>query len=587
MTALTSQGPGGWQGADGMWHAPEPLEPEEAGRIDRRSFLVRGAVAGAGIVALGTVGGLLDACTSNAASTAGTSVADSGLPDAIKAVMNKPQYNGATWSLLVTDLNTGEKFYPLNPALLSFTGSTRKLFSVGEALNLFGADYRQTTPVYRTGSVDGQGNLTGNLILVGQGDLTFGGRRIDANTIQITDFDHGDADNLDTAILTPQDPLFGLDQLASQVKASGITNVTGDVAVDDRFFEPYRVPNQNLLITPVMVNENMVDVTVTPTQPGQPATVVYRPKTAAFAVENSVTTGPPGSKDTVELSDKSIMCLGQSGCKNTISGSIPQDYKAPLTGDPQMVRTFRIEDPTTFARTAFIEALQRQGVTVAAAAVGPNPVAVLPTSPTYTNDTQVAAFVSVPYSEHAKLILHVSMNLGANLSLSMTGQAKDRNTIQGALANEREVLTTQYGVKGAQFDFPTNGSGSPDSQATPQAFMQMLTKMAASPVAAAYKAALPVLGVAGSMATTSVNLPAKGHVFTKPGSTVLPTSDGKSASVKAQNLAGYIDAKSGRKLAYVVMVNNAGTIDLAHLATGITNIFSDEGTISNYLYEHL
>jgi PBP4 family serine-type D-alanyl-D-alanine carboxypeptidase len=514
-------------------------------------------------------------------------VAASGLPDEIKAVMNKPQYKGATWSLLVSDLRTGEKFYPLNPGQLSFTGSTRKLFSIGEAMNLFGADYRQTTPVYRTGTVDGQGNLTGNLILFGQGDLTFGGRRIDANTIQITNFDHGDADNLGTALLTPQDPLYGLDQLAAQVKAAGITKVTGDVAVDDRFFEPYRVPNQDLLITPVMVNENMVDVTVTPTQPGQPATVVYRPMSAAFAVANKIITGPPGSADTVELSDKSITCLGQSGCENTISGSIPQDYKAPLTGAAQMVRTFRIEDPTTFARTAFIEALQRQGVTVTAAPVGPNPRAVLPTSPTYTNATQVAAFTSVPYSEHAKLILHVSMNLGANLSLSLSGQAKDRNTIQGSLANERDVLTTQYGVKGDQFDFPTNGSGSPDSQATPEAFLQMLTKMADSPVADAYKAALPVLGVAGSMATTSVDLPARGHVFTKPGSTVLPEAGGKTAAVKAQNLAGYIDAKSGRKLAYVVMVNNAGSIDLAHLATGITNIFSDEGTISNYLYEHL
>ena len=131
-----------------------------------------------------------------------------------------------------------------------------------------------------------------------------------------------------------QDPLYGLNQLAAQVKAAGITKVIGDVAVDDRFFEPYRMPNQHLLITPVMVNENMVDVTVTPTQPGQPVTVVYRPKTAAFTVQNNVATGPPGSKDTVKLSDTSIMCIGQSGCGNTISGSIPQDYKAPITGDP-------------------------------------------------------------------------------------------------------------------------------------------------------------------------------------------------------------------------------------------------------------
>ncbi|HUQ64029.1 MAG TPA: D-alanyl-D-alanine carboxypeptidase/D-alanyl-D-alanine-endopeptidase [Acidimicrobiales bacterium] len=520
---------------------------------------------------------------------AATSVAASGLPDEIKAVMSKPRYKDATWSLLATDVKTGESFYPLNADLMSFTGSTRKLFSVGSALNGLGADHRNTTPVYRTGTVDEQGKLTGNLVLVGQGDLTFGGRRIDANTIEVTNFDHGDANNLDgTAQLTPQDPLVGIEQLAAQVKASGITTVDGDVAVDDRFFKPYRVPNQNLLITPVMVNENQVDVTITPTQPGQPATVEYRPKTAAFAVESSITTGPPGSPNTVEVSAKGqAECLGQAGCKGMISGSIPQDFKAPLGGYSTMVHTFRIDEPNSFARTAFIEALQRKGVTVSAAPVTPNPTAVLPVSPTYTDDTKVAAFESVPFAQHAKLILHVSLNLGANLSLSLFGESKDQDTIQGALANERTTLIDQYGVKGNQFDFPTNGSGSPDSQAAPRALVQMLTKMGSTPVAADYEAALPVLGVSGSMASTAVNLPAKGHVFPKPGSTVIPAPDGKSADLKAQNLSGYIETKSGRRLAYAVMVNNAGSLSLDAIASGIGEVFEDEGVISNYLYENL
>ncbi len=518
----------------------------------------------------------------------GTSVAASGLPDQVKAVMSKPRYKDATWSLLATDVKTGESFYPLNPDLMSFTGSTRKLFSVGSTLNGLGADHRMTTPVYRTGTVDGQGNLAGNLVLVGQGDLTFGGRRIDADTIQVTDFDHGDANNIGVAQLTPQDPLYGIDQLAAQVKAAGITAVKGDVAVDDRFFKPYRVPNQKLLITPVLVNENLVDITITPTQPGQPATVEYRPKTAAFAVESTVTTGAPGSAETVELTDKGLInCLGQTGCKGTISGSIPQDYKAPLIGGSSMVHTFRIEDPPTFARTALIEALQRQGVTVSAAPVVPNPTAVLPVSPTYTDDTKVAAFTSPPFAQDAKLILHVSLNLGANLSLSLFGQSKDRDTIQGALANERQTLIDQYGVQGAQFDFPTNGSGSPDSQAAPRALVQMLTKMESTPVAADYLAALPVLGESGSMATTAVDLPAKGHVFPKPGTTVTASPDGKSAELKAQNLAGYIGTKSGRKLAYAVMVNNAGTLNLDQVTSVVTEVFEDEGIISNFLYESL
>lgn len=521
--------------------------------------------------------------------TPGTSVAVSGLPDPIKAVMSKPRYAKATWSLIATDLNTGESFDALNPDQMSFTGSTRKLFSVGTALNGLGADHRVTTPVYRTGPVE-DGTLNGDLVLVGQGDLTFGGRRIDANTIQVTDLDHGDANSIGTAQLTPQDPLYGIDRLAAQVKAAGITTVKGEVAVavDDRFFQPYRVPNGNLLITPILLNENLVDVTITPTQAGQTATVEYRPKTAAFAVESTVTTGAPGSAATVKLSDDNLIkCLGQVGCKGTISGSIPEDYEAPIVGGSQMVRTFRIEDPSTFARTAFIEALQRHGVTVTAAPVAPNSTSVLPVRPTYTDDTKVAAFTSPPFSQDAKLILKVSLNLGANLSLSLFGKSKDRDTIQGALANERKVLIDQYGVNGDQFDFPTNGSGSPDSRATPRALVQMLTKMASTPVAADYQAALPIMGMDGSLVTTGANTPGMGHVFAKPGTTVNPTPDGKGLELKAQNLAGYIETKSGRKLADAVMVNNAGPVNPDEVASSVGEVFNDEGTISSYLYESL
>jgi D-alanyl-D-alanine carboxypeptidase/D-alanyl-D-alanine-endopeptidase (penicillin-binding protein 4) len=230
---------------------------------------------------------------------------------------------------------TGKSFYGLNADQMSLTGSTRKLFSVGAALDTMGADHRQTTPVYRQGAVTG-GVLDGDLVLVGGGDLEFGGRRIDADTVQYTDFDHNDANGLGSAILTPQDPLFALDDLARQVKAAGITSVSGDVVVDSRLFEPYRVPNGDLLITPTMLNENMVDVTVTPAATaGQPATVSYRPQTAALAVSGTVQTVPAGASPTrVTLSDDARpACIGTPGCTATVSGEIPVGYKGPADRD--------------------------------------------------------------------------------------------------------------------------------------------------------------------------------------------------------------------------------------------------------------
>jgi D-alanyl-D-alanine carboxypeptidase/D-alanyl-D-alanine-endopeptidase (penicillin-binding protein 4) len=505
--------------------------------------------------------------------------------------MDKPRYADATWSLLVTDMETGESFYELNADQMSLTGSTRKLFSVGAALDELGADHRQVTPVHRQGTVAADGTLDGNLILVGGGDLEFGGRRIDADTVEFTDFDHNDANGLGSAILTPQDPLYALDDLARQVKESGISSVSGDVVIDDRMFEPYRVPNGQLLITPVMLNENMVDVTITPGEVGQPATVTYRPESAALTVAGTVTTGPAGSASTVTLSDdRRPECIGTPGCTVTVSGEIPVDYVAPLTGINSFVGTFRIEEPDAYMRTAFIEALGRQGVSVTAPAVAANAADALSATVVpgdYPADTLVASYESAPFAQTAQLVLKVSLNLGANLSLSLLGLTQGQKSIQGALAAERQILVDKYGVNGDQFDFPTNGSGTPDSRAAPRALVQMLTAMSKTDVAEQYRAALPVMGEDGSLATAGVDLPAAGHVFAKPGTTVEPTADGQGLTLKAQNLAGYIETKSGRTVAYALMVNDAGPVTMETLGEDVGEVFGDEAAISSAIYESL
>jgi D-alanyl-D-alanine carboxypeptidase len=52
--------------------------------------------------------------------------------------------------------------------------------------------------------------------------------------------------------------------------------------------------------------------------------------------------------------------------------------------------------------------------------------------------------------------------------------------------------------------------------------------------------------------------------------------------LKAQVLAGYIDAKSGKRLAFALFVNNAGPLkDLADVST----VFEDEAEITNASYE--
>lgn len=542
--------------------------------------------AGFGLLAACALAVVLAGCGSDGGK--GLSPSAKGLPNSIKTIMAKPRYAHAhsTWSLLAVDTATGKVLYSLNPDELAFTGSARKLFSNAAAYRTVGANGRQRTRVFKTGHLDAGGVLRGNLILQAGGDLAFGGRRINADTIQYTDFDHNDANNLGgTALLTPQDPLYALNQLAREVRASGIKKVSGDVAIDDRLFVPYRVPNQNLLISPMMINENMVDVTVDPTNVGRPAKVFSRPVTSAFRVRGSVRTGPRGSAQAVTLSgDGHIQCLGNPGCSGTLGGTIPLGFRAGFTGAKTFVGTFRVERPDIYARTAFIDALRRNGVRVRAPTLSDNPRRLLSANRSYPGSAMVAEHVSAPYSQTSRLTFKVSLNLGANLSLSLAGLKLGARTIKGALAAERRLLIKDFGVDGSQFNFPTNGSGSPDSQASPRAFVQLLRAVSRMSFSRPFEAGLPVMGVSGSLASTGRNLPGRGHVFAKPGSTLVGGADGK-LQLKAQNLAGYIQARSGRKIAYALMVNNAGAIDPAKVDEGIGEVFADEGAISSILYE--
>jgi PBP4 family serine-type D-alanyl-D-alanine carboxypeptidase len=489
--------------------------------------------------------------------------------------MKKPQYFHATWGLRVVDLNSGAGIYDLNPNALLLTGSVRKLFSVGVTLNKLGADYRFRTPVFRMGVVDPSGTLKGNLVLVAKGDLTMGGRDSGNGTVAYTDFDHCDADNLGSAILTKPDPLAGLDKLAAQVAASGISKVSGDVIIDDRLFDPFRVPNQRLLIAPIIVNDNRIDVTILPTKAGQKAIVESRPHTAAYKVTADVMTVAAGGKTAIELTP-----TGPSAGK--VSGQIAVGFIPPLPGVKTLVRTFRIddpsaaEDPAAFARTAFIEALARAGVKVTAPPVGPNPSAKLPAPESYPAGTRVAELVSAPYAQYSKLILKVSHNLGANLSLMLFGLANGTRTIKGALGVERTVLVDDSGLRSDGFDFPSNGSGSPDSRATPATTTRLLSFMARQKTFRSYFDSLPILGVDGSLAEMGTDSPAKGKIRAKTGTYL---ADG---TIRAQVLAGYIDAHSGRRLAFALYVNNAGQF------TGISDVIGvmqDEAQISTLVYQ--
>jgi D-alanyl-D-alanine carboxypeptidase len=508
------------------------------------------------------------------------------VPDDIRAVFDLPLYQKALWGLRVVDVPSGKVLIDAQPGHNFLVGSVRKIFSVGGLLNQIGPDHTFNTPLYRLGDLDRAGVLHGNLILLASGDLTMGGRTNPDGSIAFSEYDHNEADSLGNAILTAPDPLAGYRALASQVTAAGIKEIAGNVIIDDRLFTPFNFRGQ-FDIRPIFVNDDVIDLTMNPTIVGAPASVVWRPVSAALRVTTTQAMSGAGSKNTLEVNPELPQCIGVAGCTVSIDGNLPMDFVPPLTGKFPLVQTIRIVQPSNYARTVLIEALRAARVKVDAPPVAQNPVDLLPPQNSYAAAAKVAELTGMPYGADAKLILKVSYNIGADTSLLLYGLTQGVNDMDGALAAERRNLTAHYGIPGDQFKF-VDGSGGGSSSATTFAVTQMLLDMVAKPAFPSFFAALPILGVDGSLgfvknfqsdpslagATAQVNAKTGTFVEGSPAGIVL----------RAQALAGYIKAKSGRQLAFALVVNEVPITGREQLLRNVIQVFQDQGTIAAILW---
>ncbi len=497
----------------------------------------------------------------------------------IDAVMTRPLYQGASWGLRVVDANTGFVLLEKSPGQKFFIGSVRKMFSVGLLLNKVGADRTFDTPVFRTGPVDGGGGLQGNLVVVASGDLTMGGHRNPDGTLAIPDLDHNEANSIGNAQLTDPDPLAGFGQLADQIVAAGIQSVQGDVVVDSRLYDPFPFRGE-FQATAMFVNDDVVDLSIRPTTVGELAQVVHRPQSSALLVDNQLLTGSAGSPLEVNLNPEEPP-LGGTG---TVSGNVPVDLVPPLTGSLPLVRTFRISDPDSYARSVLIEALQARGVQVQRPIVQVNNQALLPPADSYTVDNRLALLKGVPYGDLARWILKVSYNLGADNSLMLLGVAHQVRTQAAALHVERGLLTGDLGLDGSSFDF-VDGSGGGDTRASSAAVTDLVLAMLRSPMAPTFAEALPILGVDGSLAMVRDFLQdaslagAQGKVHAKTGTYVVAGTSSP-LLLRGQALGGFVDTRSGRRLVFQLVVNEVPIAEFSDLL----QVFQDQGTISAILW---
>jgi len=490
------------------------------------------AARGATLVALVAATSLLAGCVA-------TQAPPTGLPDEALEVMNQPQFAHGRWLVSVQDLDSGETLIDLDADKMAEPGSFVKTYSAGAAWVKWGPDHTITTPVRRSGDVV-DGALAGDLILVAQGDLTMGGRTKADGTVDFANLDHNDANPLPGATLTPENPLAGLDELAAQVSASGIATVHGDVVIDDRLFSGELAGQP---ISPIIINQNIVDILITPGAVGELATGVLTPAVGAWTVDMQVKTVAAGEKTGIKVVGVTV------DAPNTIvvTGAISADSGPNL-------KVYEFDDPGTFARTAFVEALGRAGVTVTADPLRSNSVESLPTRESVAGLPAVAELESLPLEEEVTYVMKISYNRGAQtLVCRLAADAGSEKCDDGMGVIQEIWADSGLDTEGASL---VDGSGLEGNLITPRNAVDIQTVMAKRTDAARWRDTMPVLGVDGSLATVQADSPAAGKVFAKTGTLVGGDAFNDRLRLSTKTLGGVMETKGGRHLAFTIIVNN-------------------------------
>jgi len=465
--------------------------------------------------------------------------------------MSRPEFRHASFGVEIYSLDTQTPVFALNPDALFTPGSTTKLLTEGTALKLLGPDYRFRTPVYRTGEIGPDGVLSGDLVLVASGDPNLSNREQPDGTLAFADEDHtyGGVESR----LVPGDPLVVIRALAKQIAAAGVKHVAGRVLVDVGLFpEGARELGTGVVISPIAVNDNVIDITVKPgASVGAPAEITISPELPYIRFENRIKTAEGsaltfGGGQTADNSDGSQTVV--------LAGSIGLSSGPAIYGYP-------VSSPSRYAAAALTLALNTLGVKVdgAPGALKAGDLKDASASaPWRQPQYRIAEHLSAPLAEEVKVTLKVSHNLHASMTPFILGAQLGKATTDidaKGFSLEHEFLT-KAGLDLAGASQSDGAGGAEAAFYSPDFMVHYLAFMASQPEFATFKRALPILGRDGTLVSIQKTAPGAGHVFAKTGTFVAMDLLNSRPMLVGKGLAGYTTTPSGQRYAFAIYVNH-------------------------------
>jgi len=485
-----------------------------------------------------------------------TGAAGAALSERVQRIISRPEFRHALFGIEFYSLDTHQVIYQLNGDKLFTPASTTKLLTMGTALELLGADYRYHTRVYGTGAVE-SGTLKGDLVLVASGDPNLSGRIQPDGTLAFENEDHAYGGSPDTRAVTG-DPLLVIRELARQVFSHGVRRIEGRVLVDVSLFpEGEAELGTGAVISPIVVNDNVVDVTASPAGTvGDPVRLQISPATAYVKFTNDARTGAADSKPGINWTNDVTNPDGSHSV--TITGNMP-------AGRPSILFSYMVPQPSRFAEMAFAQALGEVGIKVTANP-GASPAAkpdfkTLATD--YTPQHQLAEHVSPPLAEEVKVTLKVSQNLHASIMPYFLGAVvahAQSDAAQAGFGLEHDFLE-KAGLDLSGASQGDGAGGAPAGCYTPDFMVHYLEYMAGQRDFPVLFRALPILGRDGTLWNIQVHSRAAENVRAKTGTLAEYNSLDRNLMVTAKGLAGYITNTAGKRWAFAAYVNHVAVTD--------------------------
>lgn len=244
----------------------------------------------------------------------------------VEKYQNSKLLKNSLWSLNAKYLESGKEILNKNSNISVAPASNMKLFTSSVALDILGEDFRFVTKLYYDGAIDSNGNLNGNIYIVGGGDPTLGYNLVKGSL------------PLDELMLT----------WVKAINEKGITKINGNIFADALLYEAKPIPDMWNWIdignyygtssTALTINNNLYFLFFKPSSKvGETAKVLrMKPNIPGLTFTNYMKTGTRGSGD-----NGYIYCA-------------PFQYNATLRGTiPAGVNEFSIKgaipDPPLFA----------------------------------------------------------------------------------------------------------------------------------------------------------------------------------------------------------------------------------------------